>query len=233
LYGGVLGGAALALAAVDLFKPTGDALHDMLFALFSGAAVVAAVCMVTNRNPVYAALWFAVATLGVCGLFLLRSAAFLAAATVVVYAGAIVVMFLFVIMLARQVGVAVHDQQSHQPLWGTLSAFALLGGMLLAVGRWSDLRESAARTAVAATERQARDADALAATAPVDSTSTRVDSSRVDSNWHGQPRDVTMRGLGRALFGEYLFAVEMAGTLLLVAAVGAIAIAPRTTRETP
>jgi NADH-quinone oxidoreductase subunit J len=37
----------------------------------------------------------------------------------------------------------------------------------------------------------------------------------------------TMRGLGRSLFGDYLFAVELAGTLLLIASIGAIAMAPR------
>jgi NADH-quinone oxidoreductase subunit J len=42
----------------------------------------------------------------------------------------------------------------------------------------------------------------------------------------------TMRGLGRSLFGDYLFAVELAGTLLLVATIGAIAIAPRRARGT-
>jgi NADH-quinone oxidoreductase subunit J len=36
-----------------------------------------------------------------------------------------------------------------------------------------------------------------------------------------------MKGLGKSLFGDYLFAVELAGTLLLVASIGAIAIAPR------
>ncbi|MFN5200109.1 MAG: NADH-quinone oxidoreductase subunit J, partial [Planctomyces sp.] len=37
----------------------------------------------------------------------------------------------------------------------------------------------------------------------------------------------SMKGLGRSLFGDYLFAVELAGTILLVASIGAIAIAPR------
>ncbi len=41
-----------------------------------------------------------------------------------------------------------------------------------------------------------------------------------------------MHQLGRSLFGDYLFAVEVAGTLLLVASVGAIAIAPRRSRGT-
>jgi NADH-quinone oxidoreductase subunit J len=47
--------------------------------------------------------------------------------------------------------------------------------------------------------------------------------SRPDAD---QPQG-TMHGLGRALFGDYLFAVELAGTLLLIASVGAIAMAPR------
>ena len=42
----------------------------------------------------------------------------------------------------------------------------------------------------------------------------------------------TMTGLGRSLFGDYLFAVELAGTILLVATIGAIAIAPRRSRGT-
>jgi NADH-quinone oxidoreductase subunit J len=41
-----------------------------------------------------------------------------------------------------------------------------------------------------------------------------------------------MYGLGRSLFGDYLFAVELAGTLLLVATIGAIAIVPRRARGT-
>ena len=80
----------------------------------------AAILMITNRNPVYSALWFALATLSVCGLFLLQSAPFLAAATVIVYAGAIVVTFVFVIMLAQQSGATVYDQRSRQPFLATV-----------------------------------------------------------------------------------------------------------------
>ena len=66
----------------------------------------------------------------VCGLFLLQSAPFLAAATVIVYAGAIVVTFVFVIMLAQQSGATVYDQRSRQPLLATVVAFLLLGALL-------------------------------------------------------------------------------------------------------
>ena len=43
----------------------------------------------------------------------------------------------------------------------------------------------------------------------------------------GQHAVGNLKGLGRSLFGDYLFAVELAGTLLLIASIGAIAIAPR------
>ena len=73
-----------------------------MFYVFAAVAVLCAGLMITDRNPLYAALWFALTTLAVCGLFLINSAPFLAAATIIVYAGAIVVTFLFVIMLAQQ-----------------------------------------------------------------------------------------------------------------------------------
>ena len=89
--------------------------------------------MITNRNPVYSALWFALVTLSICGLFLLQSAPFLAAATIIVYAGAIVVTFVFVIMLAQQSGATIYDQRSRQPLLATIAAFVLLGALLATI----------------------------------------------------------------------------------------------------
>ena len=110
----------------DARSPIGE---TVLFWLFAAAAIVCAILMITNRNPVYSALWFALVTLSVCGLFLLQSAPFLAAATVIVYAGAIVVTFVFVIMLAQQSGATVYDQRSRQPLLATVAAFLLLGAL--------------------------------------------------------------------------------------------------------
>ena len=101
-----------------------------LFSIFSIAALASAVMMITNRNPVYAALWFALVTLSTCGLFLLQSAPFLAAATIIVYAGAIVVTFVFVMMLAQQSGATIYDQRSRQPLLATITAFILLGAVV-------------------------------------------------------------------------------------------------------
>ena len=84
--------------------------------------------MITSRDPVYAALWFALATLGVCGLFLLQSAPFLAAATIIVYAGAIIVTFLFVIMLAQQQGRSVYDHRARDADHVDRRRWLMLGG---------------------------------------------------------------------------------------------------------
>jgi NADH-quinone oxidoreductase subunit J len=205
--GGLIGLAALVWAGFAILEPSGTVAADMTFYLFAGAAVVGGALMITSRNPVHAALWFAVVTLSVCGLFLLQSAPFLAAATAIVYAGAIIVTFLFVIMLARQAAAGGYDYRAGQPLLATLTGFVLLGGLLFTLREWGGNAE--ARFLAAPTEIEA---NAL---------------SRAGEDGFG-----TVRGLGRSLFGDYLFAVELAGTLLLVAAIGAIAIAPRRSRGT-
>ncbi len=69
------------------------------FLIFSAIALVGAVQVVTRRNPVHAALWLVGAFLGVAGLFLTLGAGLLGAIQVMVYAGAIMVLFLFVILL--------------------------------------------------------------------------------------------------------------------------------------
>ncbi len=67
--------------------------------LVGSICIFAAFAVVASRNPVYSALWLAVAMLGVAVLFLIQGAEFLAAVQIIVYAGAVVVLFLFVIML--------------------------------------------------------------------------------------------------------------------------------------
>src|SRR5213076_1345606 len=78
--------------------------EQAVFWLLSLITIAAAVAMVTSRAPIYSAIWFAVSLLGTAGLFFQSGAQFLGVATVVVYAGAIVVTFLFVIMLAQPEG---------------------------------------------------------------------------------------------------------------------------------
>lgn len=208
-----LGGLALAFQLVS----GGQDVNHIVEIVIATFCLIAAVLMITSRNPVYAALWFAVVTLSVCGLFMLQSAPFLAAASVIVYAGAIIVTFLFVIMLAQQSGAASYDQSSRQPLFASIIAFTLLGLMLMTYQTWGSAKPPKAPVKLATI-----DSKANAVQPPAHTSSQPIEGESV-----GQ-----LRGLGRALFSDFLFAVEIAGTLLLIASIGAIALAPRRAQGT-
>src|SRR3990170_3971117 len=117
------------LLASQLHVATGPLAESILFWIFSLSALLCAVLMITSRKPVYAALWFALVTFSTCGLFLLQYAPFLAA-------GAIIVTFLFVMMLAQQAGATVYDQRARQPLLATIVAFVLLGALIYTIKIW-------------------------------------------------------------------------------------------------
>jgi NADH-quinone oxidoreductase subunit J len=74
-------------------------LTTVLFWVFSGIAVFAAVLCISRRSAVYSALWLVVTLFSLAGLFVVLEAQFIAVLQVLVYAGAIMVLFLFVIML--------------------------------------------------------------------------------------------------------------------------------------
>jgi NADH-quinone oxidoreductase subunit J len=211
---GVLGAAGVLGFAI---VPPGASLHGVLFYLFAAIAILAAASTVLQHNPVYSALSFALVTLSVCGLFLLRAAPFLAAATVIIYAGAIVVTFLFIIMLARQSGNAGYDRRAREPFLATLAAFILLGSLLLTIDEWASRRGDLSVSV---------DGTMLVAHGGFVPIHQKMAPFRVSSAAHDKS---ALRGLGRTLFTDYLIAVELAGTLLLIAGVGAVAIAPRRT----
>jgi NADH-quinone oxidoreductase subunit J len=71
----------------------------VMFWLFAAVAIAAALMCVTRRSPVASALWLVTTLFSQAGLFVLLDAQFIAALQVLVYAGAIMVLFLFVIML--------------------------------------------------------------------------------------------------------------------------------------
>ena len=74
-------------------------LAGFLFYFLAAVSTVSAVAVVTSRHPLYSALFLVIALFALAGIFLLLEAYFLAAVQVIVYAGAIVVLFIFVIML--------------------------------------------------------------------------------------------------------------------------------------
>jgi len=75
---------------------------NLFFYIFSLIAIASAVRMITHRRPVYAALYFVMVVLSSAALFLLLEAEFMAFAMIIVYAGAILITYLFVLMLAHQ-----------------------------------------------------------------------------------------------------------------------------------
>lgn len=76
-----------------------ESVNGILFALLAGASLLGAVGMLTTRNVIHAAFWLLEVMVAVGGLYLLLQAEYLAVVHVLVYAGAVSVLMLFVIML--------------------------------------------------------------------------------------------------------------------------------------
>jgi NADH-quinone oxidoreductase subunit J len=133
-----------------------------VFAIFAVAALVGAAGVVMARKPVHAALSLVLTLFSVAVFFVMQGAHFLAAVQVIVYAGAIVVLFLFVIML---LGIDMEDildepLPAQRPLaiavGGALLAGLLLFGQILEPTGGSAARGSASQGDVANVERVAR-----------------------------------------------------------------------------
>ncbi|MEO1990666.1 MAG: NADH-quinone oxidoreductase subunit J [Pirellulales bacterium] len=141
-------GALVGTAALATFVLAGRRLgglgNESVFLLVSLVAVISAAATIVSRSPVYAAIWFGLSLAGVAGILLVLGAQFLGVATIVVYAGAILVMFLFVLMLAQPSGMASYDRVSNEPLLSTITGAVLLGILSLSIGRLSTSTESIA-----------------------------------------------------------------------------------------
>jgi NADH:ubiquinone oxidoreductase subunit 6 (subunit J) len=122
--------ASLVLAAVLILRPMGVSPEVVLFYAFAALSVLSGAMLVTQESPARAALSFTLVILSTTGLFLLLAAPFLMAATIIVYAGAIIVTFLFVIMLAQQHGYSDADSRSREPALATLTGVLLLAVLL-------------------------------------------------------------------------------------------------------
>ncbi len=104
------------------------------FYFLSAIAVVGAIVTITRRNPVHSALALIFTLLALAGLYLMLYAPFVAAVQIVLYAGGIMVLFLFVIMLVNIERAELEERFNKQWLVGTLAALAL-GGLLVYVLR--------------------------------------------------------------------------------------------------
>ncbi len=103
---------------------------QVAFSYLAAASIASAILAVTRRNPVHSVLWVLALFLHVAGVFLLVGAEFLAAVQVIVYAGAILVFYLFFLMLLDVPG------EAAGPRFGRHWPLAAAAGVALAVVAW-------------------------------------------------------------------------------------------------
>ena len=169
----------------------------IVFVLASAMMLIGAFGVITRRNPVHAALSLVLTLFGVAVHFVALEAYFLAAVQIIVYAGAIVVLFLFVIML---LGVDKAEDLQTEPLvaqrWlAGIAGLGLLGLLVIAVSRGAEMLNTRA--------------EGLATSA------------------EGASGDANIQQLARSVFGDYVVAFELTSILLVVAVVGTVMLARR------
>jgi NADH-quinone oxidoreductase subunit J len=174
-------------------------IQTLVFVIAAAIILCGAVGVVIASNPVHSALALVATLFGVAVLFVEQDAHFLAAVQVIVYAGAIVVLFLFVIML---LGVDQSEDLETEPLGGQRPLAAAAGAGLLGLG-------------LATLILTHRDFDDVA-----------LGTKSVVGQLSGPGAD-NIRKLCVALFTDYLFAFEITSVLLVIAVVAAVVLARR------
>jgi NADH-quinone oxidoreductase subunit J len=194
--------------------------EPFIFWLFAVIVTVGAVGVVAMRQPVHSALCLLLSFLGVAGLFVLAHAEFLAAVQILVYAGGIMVLFLFTIMLVNVRRAAGEPYMHTQAGAGLLVGFLLLaivGGTVVASSRVRGLSGTG----------DLADPARLATTSITRTVTETVDGQRVK-------REVTEEVAGNSqavawgLYRDYLLPFEVASVFLLVAMIGAVVLGKRT-----
>jgi NADH-quinone oxidoreductase subunit J len=178
-----------------------------VFSVLAVVIVASALLCITRRNPISAAMWLVSTMLALGFLFVVLGAEFIGIIQVLVYAGAIMVLFLFVIMLLN-VGHAPSDLR-RWPAW--VLALALVGTLtlqLLVLGRYSP-----ERLALEYSGNPSADPDSVFHGA-------QVLQAQVAS--HG-----VVGAMAQPLFSTYLIPFELTSILLLAAIVGAVVLAKK------
>jgi NADH-quinone oxidoreductase subunit J len=158
-----------------------------LFIVSALACIVGAIGTVSARNPVRGAVGLLTTIVGIAGLFLKLSAQFLAAIQLIVYAGAVVVLFVFVLMLLGADAAAIREDRAR---FAKIVSAVLLGAMAIGV---------------------------MFAVAPRADQVTQFGPALPD---HG-----SVEAVGKMLFSVGIVPFELSTALLVVAVVGAIAVA--------
>ena len=171
------------------------------FYLFSVVLLFAAFRVITARNPVHAVLYLILAFSQAAAVWLLLKAEFLAIALVLVYLGAVMVLFLFVVMMLDiHIDSVRKGFWKHFPLAATVGAVIALEMAAVLMGGFRGMDEPKPALAV------------------VDAAGHVVQYSNA-------------KALGKLLYTEYLFPVEIAAVILLVAMISAIALTLRKSKD--
>ena len=108
----------------------------LAFYLFATLTIASAVLVIFARNPVHSVLWLILAFFNAAGLMLLVGAEFIAMLLVIVYVGAVAVLFLFVVMMLDIDFAALRSGFTRNLPFGLLIALVLLAEMIIAVSAW-------------------------------------------------------------------------------------------------
>ena len=201
--------------------------QSALFYVFSATMLFAAFRVITARNPVHAALYLVLAFFQASGIWMLLRAEFLSIALVLVYVGAVMVLFLFVVMMLDiNIDSIRQGFWKHFPLAATMGAVIALelAAVLLGGFRISEPQMHAAPSiAVPA---------ALVASMPVDVASAAVGAASAPDVGHVVVAQASnTKELGVLLYTEYLYPVQIAALILLVALIAAIALTLRARKD--
>jgi NADH-quinone oxidoreductase subunit J len=194
-------------------------MNALFFWLFSGGMIVCALAVILNRNAVASALCFTFTIVFMSGLFVMLNAFFLAAVQIIVTAGAVMVLFLFIIML---LDLSAMEHMPRPKLWmGATLVLSL--GFLLVVAR------TLAGTPEGAVTMRSLPGERIVIKPQVTADGKTVDQTLTSQDWDKQ--DDTHR-IGRLLFStrvapnqpSYVAPFEITSLLILVATIGVIVL---------
>jgi NADH-quinone oxidoreductase subunit J len=201
------------------------------FWIFSAIAILGAIRVITHPQPVYSALYFVLTVLASAGLFVLLWAEFMAAALVLIYAGAILITYVFVIMLAAEASpqrrpassLVEYDTVSREPVAAAAVGFALMAVLLIVIFDRAQGLEAVPQPPQHL--RVMQTAEQLgAAENPPARAGTGVEGAGAVAATEAGP---SVQQLGTYLFQHELVNLELAGVILTLSMVGAIVIARR------
>ena len=186
---------------------------DLTFYFFAAVAVVASLLVIAQRNPIYSVLLLIASFGALSGLYVLLEAPFVAVIQIIVYAGAIMVLFLFVVMLLN----APHEETEYDERIHRLEA-----------ERREGVPAEGVRGAGAPGVNKVplRFGAFLAAALMVELVWALMKGGGEAGAFPGKAV-TSVKDIGQLLFTEYAFAFEVTSILILVAMVGAVVLARR------